>query len=357
MVAPLLSIIIPTLNESAQLPGLLADLAGQAEIAKQVIVADGGSSDETQFVAASFGADLSHSPRGRALQMNAAAARATGDYLLFLHADSRLEEPHLLVGAVRALEEEITRAGHDRIAGHFRLRFMRSSAGHDLTYRYIEGKTAFNRAGTISGDQGLLLKRSYFIRLGGFDESLPFLEDQRIAGKIRAGGCWITLPGCLQTSARRFESEGLHRRYILMSMMMGLHSIGEYAFFTRAPGVYHTQQDTGRLLLSPFFGVIAEMMHNDWGPSGTLRVFYRLGGYIRRNSWQMFYFLDTWAQPLLGSRRYPFLRFHDRCFAPLTSFRVLDALTGLFCLVWFMGILAPYFWLSELADSTGQETP
>lgn len=277
--------------------------------------------------------------------MNAAAELASGDYLLFLHADSRIDDADLLGNAVRAITHELH--GHDRIAGHFSLRFMRTTQRNGMAYRYAEEKSTLNRANTTNGDQGLLLPKVFFEVLGGFDESMPFLEDQRIAEKIRSQGKLMTLPGVLKTSARRFEAEGFHRRYILMSMMMGLHSVGVDAFFVRAPGVYRTQQETGTLLLSPFFNLIRRMMNDEWGVGGTIRIFYRLGRYIRQNSWQMFFFLDVLFRPLLGAGRYPFLSFHDRLFAPCTNFRIFNAVTGMTCFIWFMGILAPFFWLVD----------
>lgn len=342
---PILSVIIPTLNEAEHLPALLADLKKQQNISLEIIVGDGGSTDATRSVADASGAHFVSAGRGRGAQMNAAVERASGDYLLFLHADSSIDDPCLLGEAVRAM----TTASHehDRIAGHFSLRFIRSTKRNAMAYRYTEEKSAFNRINTTNGDQGLLLTQAFFRLLGGFDERLPFLEDQRIAEKIRSQGKWITLPGYLNTSARRFETEGFHRRYILMSMMMGLHSVGVEEFFARAPGVYRVQQDTGTLLLSPFFCLIWRMIRDRWGFSGTLRIFYLLGRYIRQNSWQMFFFLDVWLRPLLGVGRYPFLGFHDRVFGPCTSLRIFNAVTGTICFIWFMVILSPFFWLVD----------
>lgn len=343
--APLLSVIIPTLNEAENLPALLNDIEQQQNISLEVIVGDGGSSDATRSIAEASGARFVDASRGRGAQMNAAALQAAGDYFLFLHADSRIDDPNLLSCALHALISD----QHDsiRIAGHFRLRFIRSTARNAMAYRYAEEKTAFNRTNTTNGDQGLLLSRGFFIQLGGFDESMPFLEDQRIAEKIRSQGKWLTLPGYLKTSARRFEAEGFYRRYILMSMIMGLHSIGAEEFFVRAPGIYNVQQDTGKLFLSPFFGLIWRMMRVDWGFWGSMRVFYLLGRYIRQNSWQMFYFFDIRLRSLLGEGRYPFLNFHDRVVAPCTNVMVFNALVGLLCLLWFMGILAPFFWIID----------
>ena len=341
----LLSVIIPTLNEAEHLPFLLAELKQQQNILLEIIVGDGGSTDATRSVAESSGAAFVCAMRGRGAQMNTAALQASGTYFLFLHADSRIDDPNLLSNALHA--QMTTQSEPDRIAGHFRLCFIRSSELNAMAYRYAEEKTAFNRVNTTNGDQGLLLSSEFFRHLGGFDESMAFLEDQRIAEKIRSQGKWITLPGYLKTSARRFEAEGFHRRYILMSMMMGLHSIGEDQFFARAPGVYQLQQETGTLFLTPFFALIWRMMLEQWRLRGSIRVFSLLGRYIRQNSWQMFYFFDIRFRPQLGKGRYPFLNFHDRVFAPCTNFRVCNALTGLFCFVWFMGILAPYFWIVD----------
>ena len=341
----LLSVIIPTLNEAENLPVLLQDLRKQERVKLEIIIGDGGSTDETHSVAERFGTRFVAARRGRGTQMNAAAEQATGDYLLFLHADSSIDDPALLINALSALISG--QFSHECVAGHFRLRFKRTTNKNAMSYRYAEEKTAFNRVNTTNGDQGLLLARSFFNYLGGFDESMPFLEDQRIAEKIREEGNWITLPGVLNTSARRFEKEGFHRRYILMSMMMGLHSVGVESFFARAPGVYRNQLDTGTLLLSPFFALIWRMMYDEWGAYGTLRIFYLLGRYIRQNSWQMFFFLDVWWQPEIGERRYPCLNFHDRLLWPCTNFKISDAITGILCFVWFMGILSPFFWIKD----------
>ncbi|MEI6306753.1 MAG: glycosyl transferase family 2, partial [Deltaproteobacteria bacterium] len=285
--------------------------------------------------------------RGRGRQMNAAVKKADSDFLLFLHADSKIDDQLLLCKAVQALHGAIATAGSNNIAGHFRLKFIRTKAQNAMAYRNAEEKSALNRPNTTNGDQGLLLSKNFFWSLGGFDESLPFLEDQRIAEKIRSCGEWITLPGCILTSARRLEREGFHRRYILISMLMGLYSIGELTFFDRAPGVYKAQHETGRLMLSPFFEIIRLMMRCEWGMVGTFRVFYSLGRYVRQNSWQMFFFFDIWARPILGPERYPFMKFHDRFIAPLINLSVFNAFTGILCFIWFMGILAPFFRLQE----------
>src|SRR5262249_13382024 len=153
-----------------------------------------------------------------------------------LHADSQLTAPRLLADALAAVREAGARA-----AGHFPLRFSGTSPEHALFYRYIEGKTRLNRPHTINGDQGLLLARRFFDELGGFDEPLPFLEDQPLPARIFERGKWIVLPGELVTSARRFETEGVRERYTLMAIIMGLYASGADAFFPAAPKIYSTE--------------------------------------------------------------------------------------------------------------------
>jgi len=342
----LLSIIIPTLNEAGNLAALFDDLKRQQEISFEIIIGDGGSTDATRSVADSFGVQWVSAQRGRGAQMNAAAAKATGAYYLFLHADSRIDDPCLLKEAVHALQLALPE--NLRVAGHFCLRFLRSTQRNPLAYRYLEEKTVCNRVNTTNGDQGLLLAQEFFHQLGGFDQSLPFLEDQRIAESIRSQGTWITLPGYLKTSARRFEVEGFHRRYLLMGMMMAFHAIGMNSFFAAAPGIYRVQQETGKLLLYPFFSRIWQMIRYDWGLAESIRTFYALGRKVCQNSWQMFFFLDVWLRPLWGARRYPLLDFHDQFFARCNPFRLCNALAGLLCFIWFMLILTPFFWLSEM---------
>ncbi len=342
---PRLSVIIPTVNEAQTLPPLLADLGRQQGPTFEIIVGDGGSIDATREVVEAAGARFVAARRGRGAQMNAAVATARGEYLLFLHADSRLAEPDLLAGAVAALQRAAEADAH--VAGHFPLRFIRTRPGHDLAYRFLEAKSALNRVNTTSGDQGLLLSRLFFDELGGFDDSLPFLEDQRLAEEIRRRGVWLTLPGRLGTSARRFETEGFHRRYLLMGIIMGMHSVGSQDFIIRAPGIYRLQRDTGHLRLSPFFALLWSMIRRDWGWAGTPRVFFRLGRYIRQNAWQPFFFVDVWRQPLLGASRHPLLTLHDRYIAPILACRPVDAVVGLGCFVWYMGVLTLWFRLTE----------
>jgi rSAM/selenodomain-associated transferase 2 len=193
------SVIIPTLNEASCLPTTLAALRslGPAEI----IVVDGGSTDGTPALAQA--ADrLLRAPRGRAWQMNAGAAAARGDVLLFLHADCQLE-----AGALVEAERLLRRPGV--VAGCFRMRVQAPGP----MYRLIDGAaTARVRwAGLIYGDQGLFLRRETFMRLGGFPP-LPFLEDLFFSRQLRRLGRLVVARTRIRVSPRRWQRSGLVRQ-------------------------------------------------------------------------------------------------------------------------------------------------
>ena len=344
---PKLSVIIPTLNDELEIRGLLLDLGRQRGLDFEVLAGDGGSTDDTLAVMQERGVQVIVAPRGRAAQLNAAIRSARGEFLLILHADSRLPSETLFADAYQALQAAKEQQGHERVAGHFPLRFLRREQGHEMAFRYIQEKTHFNRVNTTNGDQGFFLSRKFFDELGGFDDSLPFLEDQKLAEKIRQAGVWITLPGHMFTSARRFEVEGLHRRYILMSIIMGLHSAGVTSFFTRARTVYQDQGQTGHLLLWPYFKVLWEMQVQDLGWAGSYEAWVKVGRYIRQNSWQMFYFFDVACRSALGPGRYPFLNFHDKYFTPLTDNGLCDRIVSVVSFIWFMLILGSVFFFLD----------
>lgn len=334
---PELSVIIPTLNEAQQLPRLLALLNRQTGLQLEIIVADGGSSDATPVQAQTAGITLVRSAAGRGRQMNAAARTASAPYLLFLHADTYCEATDTLVKALAALRREQQAAGQQRIAGHFALRFDRSEAGaHRFGYRYMEEKSALNRPYCQNGDQGLLLSAAYFNELGGFDESLPFFEDLRIAERIHATGRWITLPGVLRSSARRFEQEGFLARYRLMGLTVAAHGMGLQQFFQRAPQLYQHHHQSGGLLLSPYLRRFREIAH-ELGWRHTWRHLLRLGRFSRQHWWQLFFLADVALRPWLGPGRYPLLRFYDSMIYPLMANPLGDALTAV--LAWLYGMV------------------
>lgn len=285
-------------------------------------MADGGSRDDTRAIARRHGAQVVESAAGRAAQMNAGAARARGVWLCFMHADSRLTHPRQLAQAIGCLEA----AGTGRVAGHFALCFIRQRSGRRFLYRYMQAKSATNRRYTINGDQGLILRASFFDELGGFDTRLPFLEDQRMAAAIeRAGGSWRLCPYRLATSARRFELEGEGTRYLLMALIMAMHIARVGLFFERAPDVYARQRHTGRLMLMPYFRLLRALWR-DCGLRAGLRLCWRIAGVTLAESWQLFFAIDVWIEPLAGRGRRRATRAHDRWLVPLIQHRVGQAL-------------------------------
>jgi rSAM/selenodomain-associated transferase 2 len=330
-----ISVIIPTLNEATALPRLLGALAQQSGVSLEVIVADGGSTDGTRDLARRAGARVVESPRGRGRQMNAGASAATAGLLLFLHADSLPESNTLLRDAAAALRAAIGESGHDRVAGHFPLRFERAGPGHDVLFRFLEGKSALSRPYTINGDQGALLTARWFRELGGYDERLPFLEDQQLAARVFAAGRWLALPGRLATSARRFEAEGHRERLTLMALIMGLHAGGFDDFFEAMPAIYAEQPRAERLDLRRWHAAIRRAFRTA-GAARTFGVFRGAGRFVRENAWQLFFRRDV-VRGLVPA--HPALDFYDRRVQRWLDRGAVDALATVLLAAWFYGWL------------------
>jgi rSAM/selenodomain-associated transferase 2 len=191
-----ISVIIPALNEASVIADCLVSLRSQGP--GQIIVVDGGSSDGT--LAAARPADMVlATASGRARQMNAGAARATGEALLFLHADCRLE-----AGALVEMARLLTPA--DVIAGCFSMTVQASGA----TYRCIDAcaSARVRLTGLIYGDQGLFVRRRDFERLGGFPP-LRFMEDVFISRALRQLGRIVVARSRILVSPRRWQRTGL----------------------------------------------------------------------------------------------------------------------------------------------------
>ena len=305
---PALSVLIPALNEAEALPLLLADLAGQRGIDIEVIVADGGSVDGTAAIAAQHGARVIAAARGRAAQLNAGTAAARARWLLCLHADSRLNAPDQLRKSLDLLMAQ--QAGGGLVAGHWPLRFSRTQSGHDALFRQLEAKSASNRPGTVNGDQGLLIQASALAALGGFDESLPFFEDQRLAAKVFAQGRFLLLPGVLQTSARRFETEGHVPRMVLMALIVGAEAAGLDDWLASLPALYRQQSETSRLRAAPFIHSL--LAHIAALTQARQReVWQRAGTLVAANAWQLAQWRDAQREDARWLARF------DRLLAPL----------------------------------------
>lgn len=195
MTALTISVIIPVLNEGSALAEALR--ACNRESADEVLVADGGSQDGTDAVAREFGhRPIQVTPPQRARQMNAAARVASGDLLVFLHADTTFE-----LGALDALRL----AARDRrtVGGGFHRKFRQ--AAPLLRGSCMIGNVRARYLGWYFGDQAIWARREAFDQVGGFPE-VPIFEDLDFSRKLcRLGRTQLVSPGC-ETSARRFQN-------------------------------------------------------------------------------------------------------------------------------------------------------
>lgn len=190
------SVIIPALNEEATIANAI-DSARSAGVS-EIIVADGGSSDATVSIARGRGVRVLEGERMRARQLNRGAKAATGDALIFLHADTIL--PNGAPEAVRVSLECGT------IFGGFRIEFLEPGLG--FVAWLINTRTALTRAPW--GDQAQYMRRDTFLRLGGFRE-IPIMEDYDLAARMKEEGPTTLLPFTVITSGRRFLEKGLIR--------------------------------------------------------------------------------------------------------------------------------------------------
>ena len=193
-----ISIIIPILNEAKILEKTLSQL--QPELGDhELILVDGGSTDNSIRIAAKYGEVLT-STRGRAKQLNAGAAAATGDILLFLHADIWLES-----GALVAVE---TALSSDYVGGGFRQKID----GRNILYRIIEiaGNIRGKYLKVFYGDSGIFLARTVFEKIGGFPD-VPILEEMEFSKDLRKFGKTTLIMPHVHLSARRWEARGIIR--------------------------------------------------------------------------------------------------------------------------------------------------
>jgi len=209
-----ISVIVPTLNEERALPATLAALLAQ-EGEAEVIVADGGSSDATRPIAQRASAvRLLRAPRGRALQMNAGARAARGEWLLFLHADTRL--PDRALAQIAALPAQVR-------AGCFRQAF---DAAHPLLSAISRlHNWRCRRTRIMYGDQAMFVRRELFQSLGGFPE-VERLEDVLFSERLRALTAPVMLEGTVVTSARRFLVHGIVRSFARILLILICHRFG-----------------------------------------------------------------------------------------------------------------------------------
>ncbi|MFQ5938227.1 MAG: TIGR04283 family arsenosugar biosynthesis glycosyltransferase [Acidiferrobacterales bacterium] len=211
----MISVIIPAYNEEIALPTTLEYLLRQAGDV-EVIVVDGGSTDRTREIAqAEPRVRLLTAPKGRASQMNAGAANARGEWLLFLHADTLLPE-----GALYRLTA--LKAGGTCQAGGFRQRFSDNSWQLRLISWMDNLRSRVTRI--IYGDQAMFVRRALFEQLGGFPEQ-PFLEDIAFCERLKRVTRPVLLDQYVITDSRKFVQMGVWRSLARCAVILFCHGL------------------------------------------------------------------------------------------------------------------------------------
>lgn len=211
-----LSIVVPVLDEASRLETLLTELVERAPDV-EVIVVDGGSRDGSREIAARApGVRVVWSDRGRARQMNTGAAAATGEALLFLHADTRLP-PGAADAVCRALGDPAV------VYGRFDVRFDNPGAIFRLIALLMNLRSRLT--GICTGDQAIFVARRTFERLGGYPE-IALMEDVELTRRLKRVGGLAPLRLRVTTSARRWERDGVARTILFMWTLRVLYFCG-----------------------------------------------------------------------------------------------------------------------------------
>lgn len=226
-----LSIVVPTLNEAEGIVAFLGTLQPLRGRAVELILADGGSRDGTVALATPLVDRVISSPRGRAVQMNAGAAIAAGEILLFLHADCVLpaDADRLIVHGL---------LDSNRRWGRFDVRL----SGAASLLRVVETMMNWRSrlTGICTGDQGLFVERALFESIGAFPE-IPLMEDIALSRVLKRHSAPLCLSAKVTASSRRWEKQGIWRTIVLMWRLRLAY------FFGVEPGrlaeIYHARKE------------------------------------------------------------------------------------------------------------------
>ena len=213
-----IAVIIPVLNEENALPCLLKGIL--ALEFEEIILVDGNSQDRTVEVAKTFLNTSSHphyqiisGPKGRATQMNAGAAKATTEILLFLHADTQL--PH---NAKNAIEQAMTNS--HAVGGRFDVRFPLDRGYAWMVSRMMNYRSRLS--GICTGDQGMFVRRTVFESIGGYAD-IPLMEDIEFSRRLKQKGTILALRETVTTSFRQWEQHGPLRTIVRMWILRFLY--------------------------------------------------------------------------------------------------------------------------------------
>jgi rSAM/selenodomain-associated transferase 2 len=216
IVHSVISIIVPTLNEAACIAAALAALDPFRKRGAEIIVVDGGSNDATAAIASAQGAKVVTSAAGRARQQNAGATAARGDILLFLHVDTQLPS---------TAYEDIERALANPATawGRFDVTLRADPEPGPSMLRVVAGMMNLRSllTGIATGDQAIFVRKSVFVRVGGFPE-IALMEDIALSRLLKKIAQPVCVRSRVETSARRWQTQGIWRTIVLMwSLRLG----------------------------------------------------------------------------------------------------------------------------------------
>lgn len=210
------SIVIPTFNEAEQIENTIKKVhAANGKYELEIIVVDGGSSDDTVQIAHQCGARVILSERkGRAAQMNKGAQMATHSVIYFLHADST--PPQDFTGKIK------TAIDKGFVSGCFRLAF-------DHNHWFLQANAWFTRFDFNAvrfGDQSLFVTKEVILRANGFREDLLMMEDQEIIHRLKQHGKFIVIDDYVITSARKYFDNGVYRMQAIFYWIWAMYYLG-----------------------------------------------------------------------------------------------------------------------------------
>jgi len=211
-----ISIVIPTFNESACIESTLECLEPLRQQGHEVLVVDGGSTDETRELVNNRVDRVIQTTPGRAHQMNVGASHATGDILWFIHADTKVFE-----NAAQLILKSL--ANDYRHWGRFDIRL----SGEHFLLRVVERLMNLRSSitGIATGDQGIFVRRNTFSAIGGF-MLIPLMEDVEISRRLKKWAHPCCLRDKLITSSRRWEENGVLRTVLLMWRLRLAYALG-----------------------------------------------------------------------------------------------------------------------------------
>lgn len=201
-----LSIIIPVLNEILIVEQCVHRLSDLQARGAEIVVVDGGSSDGTEATARKLADKFLVGPRGRASQMNLGAGSASGEILLFLHADTELP-PHADALITTAISPS------ERVWGRFDVRIAPSSILLTVVARMMNLRSRLS--GIATGDQAIFVRRSAFLEIGGYPD-IPLMEDIALSKALKRASRPVCLRQKVTTSARRWLAHGVIRTILSM---------------------------------------------------------------------------------------------------------------------------------------------